>query len=213
MKRESPVLHNNRRGSRSRTLNRLYVSLGIAVGITILEFVGGVLARSLALLGDSGHVATDSLSLAIAVVATKVATRPHASTFTFGYHRTEVLAALVNGATLLSVSGYLFYEAYGRLANPTQVQGPTMIAVALVGLLANLAVVLLLKEGVQLSINVKGVFLHVVGDTLSSASALLAGIVIVVTGFSFADSIASMFIGVLMLRGIPTASCATQGRS
>ncbi len=183
-----------------KTVNRLYISLGIAAGVTILEFVGGVLARSLALLGDSGHVATDAFSLAIAVVATKFAARPHSSTFTYGYHRTEVLAALVNGVTLLSVSGYLFYEAFERLASPAQVQGPTVIAVAMAGLLANLTMVLLLKEGMRFSINVKGVFLHVVGDAFSAASALIAGIVIVVTGFSFVDSIASMFIGALMLR-------------
>jgi cobalt-zinc-cadmium efflux system protein len=174
--------------------------LGIAIGITILEFVGGVFARSLALLGDAGHVATDALSLAIAVVATNLAARPHTSTFTYGYHRTEVLAAFVNGATLLSVSGYVFYEAYARIGTPTQVQGPTMVAVALAGLLANLVMVSLLKEGVRLSINVKGVFLHIAGDALSSASALLAGIVIVVADLSFADSIASVFIGALMLR-------------
>jgi cobalt-zinc-cadmium efflux system protein len=192
--------HDQGTGLHTRTIYRLYISLGIATGITVLEFVGGVLARSLALLGDSGHVATDALSLGIAVLATRFAARPHTPTFTYGYHRIEVLAALINGATLVSVSGYVFYEAYGRLASPAQVQGSTMAAVALAGLLANLVMVSLLKEGRRVSINVKGVFLHVVGDALSSASALLAGIVIVVANFSFADSVASLFIGALMLR-------------
>ncbi len=166
----------------------------------MLELVGGLLSGSLALLGDAGHVATDAFSLAIAAVATSVAARPHTTTFTYGFHRTEVLAALVNGVTLLTVSGYLFYEGYVRFASPAKVQGQAMTIVALAGLLANLATVFLLRGGVRSSINVKGAFLHVVSDTLSSAGALLAGIVIVLTGFSYADSIASMFIGALMLR-------------
>lgn len=191
-------------GSPSKTINRLYASFAIAIVVTVLELVGGLLSRSLALIGDSGHVATDAISLAVAALAIRVAARPHTTTFTYGYHRAEVLAAFINGATLLSVSGYLFFEAYQRLSSTTQVRGPLLIAVAFIGLLANLAMVSLLREGGKLSLNVKGVFLHVVGDALSSASALIAGIVIVATGFFYADSIASVFIGALMLRNTYT---------
>jgi len=183
-----------------RPLARLYVSLGVAAAVTVLELVGGILSRSLALMADSGHVATDAAALAVTVIAMRFARKPHTSVFTFGYHRAEVIVAFVNGLALFSISAYLIFQAFSRFGNPTSDQGVVVIGFSTVGLVANLAVVSLLMEPSKTNLNVKGAFLHTMGDALSSIGALAGGVLIVTMGFSSADSLATLFIGALMLR-------------
>ena len=180
---------------------RLLISVSIAAVITVAEFVGGILSNSLALLGDAGHVGSDAFSLALAFFAMRLATRPHTSTSTYGYHRAEVLAALTNGVTLFLISGYIFYEAYARFLNPPEVRGPLLLTVAAIGLAANLVMVFLLRHGRAVSINVRGAFLHVVGDTLGSVAVIVGGVSVITAGLFIVDPIAAVLIAALMLRG------------
>ncbi len=188
-------------GSSHSSLQRsLLISLSIAGIITVLEVVGGVLSNSLALLADAGHVGTDVLALALAAFAMKFATRPHTTTSTYGFHRSEVLAALINGVTLFVITGYIAYEAYGRFFSPPEVRGPLLLAVATIGLAANLVMVFILKKGSEVSINVRGAFLHVVGDTLSSVGVIVGGVAIITAGFFLADVLVAVLIAGLVLR-------------
>jgi len=180
---------------------RLLASLLIAGGVTLLEVAGGILSNSLALLADAGHLATDTLSIGLALVAMRLATRPHTVESSYGYHRAEALAALVNGATLFLIAGYVFYEGYARLLHPPQVNGQILLPVAVVGLVANLLMVSLLREGGRKSINVRAAFLHVLGDTLATVGVIVGGVVIILTGLTVVDAVVASLIGVLILGG------------
>jgi cobalt-zinc-cadmium efflux system protein len=178
---------------------RLLASLLIAVGITLLELLGGILSNSLALLADAGHLATDALSLSLALLAMRLATRPHTEEASYGYHRAEALAALVNGATLFLIAGYIFYEGYGRFLHPPQVNAQILLPVAIAGLAANLLMASLLKKDSHTSINVRAAFLHVLGDTLATAGVIVGGVVIILTGFTEVDVVVASLIGILIL--------------
>lgn len=178
---------------------RLLVSLLIAVGITLLELFGGILSNSLALLADAGHLATDTLSLALALLAMKLATRRHTAESSYGYHRAEALAALVNGAALFLIAGYIFYEGYGRFLHPPPVNPQILLPVAVVGLAANLLMVSLLRKSSHTSINIRAAFLHVLGDTLATVGVIVGGVVIILTGFTEVDVVVASLIGILIL--------------
>jgi cobalt-zinc-cadmium efflux system protein len=180
---------------------RLLVSLLIAIGVTLLELFGGILSNSLALLADAGHLATDALSLSLALIAMRLAKRAHTEKSSYGYHRAEALAALVNGATLFLIAGYIFYAGYGRFVNPPQVNGQILLPVAVVGLAADLLMVSLLREGGGKSINVRAAFLHVLGDTLATIGVIVGGVVIILTGFTGIDVVVASLIGILILGG------------
>jgi len=184
----------------SHVLPRLKLAFAIALSIGIMELLGGLFSNSLALLSDSGHVFLDALSLGIALFAIKMAAKPHTPSLTYGYHRTEVLAAFVNGATLLGVSAFIFYEAYGRFIEPPRVSFDLMIIIASIGLAANLAMVKILGKHSDESLNVRAAFLHVVGDTLSSVGVIAGGAAIAFTSFNIIDPIVGAFIGALILR-------------
>lgn len=181
-------------------LSRLKIAFSIAVGVAVLELVGGIWSNSLALLSDAGHVFIDALSLGIALFALKIATRPHTPTLTYGYHRAEILAAFVNGATLIGVSAFIFYEAYRRFVNPPQVSFDLMIIIASIGLAANLTMIKILAKHSGESLNVRGAWLHVVGDTLASIGVIIGGIAIAFTSLTLIDPIVGVFIGALILR-------------
>ena len=133
--------------------------------ILLAEAIGGILTNSLALLADAGHMLVDVASLAMSFLALTFALRPPSKERTFGFHRLEILAALANGLTLILICLYIFYEAYQRILTPQPVQGPGMLAIAFVGLVANVAAIMVLGKGE--SLNVRSAFLHVLGDTLS----------------------------------------------
>jgi cobalt-zinc-cadmium efflux system protein len=171
----------------------------MAASITLLEVFGGILSNSLALLADAGHLATDTLSLALALFAMRLARRPHTVESSYGFHRAEALAALINGATLFLIAGYIFYEGYGRFLHPPQVNGQILLPVAVVGLAANLLMVSLLRKGSHTSINIRAAFLHVLGDTLATIGVIVGGVVIILTGFTEVDVVVASLIGILIL--------------
>lgn len=179
----------------------LLLALLIVSGIMVAEVIGGIVSNSLALLGDAGHMFVDALALALSLAAMTMAQRPASRTRTFGYHRMEILAALANGITIFLISIYIFYEAYNRFMAPPDVKTPMMLIVAVVGLVGNLAALFLLQRGSLVSLNVKSAFWHVIGDTVSSVGVIAAAIVISVTGWTQADPIIAVAIGVILLFG------------
>ena len=186
------------RGSQSK---RLWIVLGFTAAFMVAEVVGGVLSNSLALLADSGHMLADVGALALSLVAMRLALRPPSPERTFGYVRMEILAALVNGATLLVISGWIVWEAWGRLGAPQEVDGPLMMGVAGVGLIVNVVGAALLHTHADENLNVRGAYLHVLGDLLGSLGAMGAGALILLTGWTPIDAIVSILIAGLILLG------------
>ena len=186
------------RGAQSR---RLWIVLTITAVFMLAEVVGGILANSLALLADAGHMLADVSALALSLVAMRLAQRPPSSEHTFGYVRMEILAALVNGATLLGISVWIGWEAWERLQAPPEVNGPLMMAVAGVGLVVNFIGAGMLHVHARDNLNIRGAYLHVLGDLLGSIGAIGAGAVILLTGWNPIDAIASILIAGLILVG------------
>ena len=185
--------HGNRR--------RLAAALAIVVVVLLIELLGAWLSGSLALLGDAGHMTSDAIGLVVALVASTIASRPATDRHTFGFRRVEVLGALVNGALLAVVSVTVAIEAIRRLVTPdgNHVNGLPLLIVAAVGLVANLVAFAILRGGDRESLNLRGAYLEVLGDLLGSIAALVAGVVILTTGFAAADAIASLLIAVLIV--------------
>jgi cobalt-zinc-cadmium efflux system protein len=179
--------------------NRLFAVLAITLAITAFEVVGGLASGSLALLADAGHMLTDAAGVGLALLAVAFAARPATPERTFGYQRFEILAAVTNALLLFGVVGYLLVEAVLRFRNPPALSTGLMLAVATVGLAANLASMLILRGGQGDSLNVRGAYLEVWGDLLGSVAVIVAAVVIRVTGFSRADAIASVVIGLMIL--------------
>jgi cobalt-zinc-cadmium efflux system protein len=167
----------------------------------VAEFIGGLVSNSLALLSDAGHMLTDALAIGLSLFAMNLARRPATPKKTFGYHRAEILAAFANGAILILLSAYIFYEAAQRFTEAPEVKSPLMLAVAIIGLAANLVGMLLLRQGSKQSINVRAAFWHIIGDTLSSVGVVIAAIIIYFTGWTIADPILAVVIGIVILWG------------
>jgi len=193
--------HNRANRAGATDSSRLRIALVIVLVIMVAEVIGGLLSNSLALLGDAGHMLVDALALGLSLFAITIARRPATPDKTYGYHRVEIMAALANGTILVLVSLYIFYEAYQRFQEPRVVQAPLMLLVAGIGLVANLAGVLLLRRASHHSLNVRAAFWHVVGDTFSSVGVIIAGIIIAVTGWVYVDPIIAIFIGGVILWG------------
>lgn len=177
----------------------------IAVLVTFCVFVGevigGIWSGSLALLSDAAHVFSDVLSLLISWFAIYLSTRPATPSRTFGYHRTEVFAALLNGVTLIGVSCWIFYHAYHRFNSPEPIQGYGMLIVACLGFVGNLFILWKLHGHSHGNLNVRSAVLHVVGDTLSSVAVVCGGLFILWTGWYPIDSLLSFLIGAIILIG------------
>jgi cobalt-zinc-cadmium efflux system protein len=188
-------------GEHGANQGKLFIALLITAIVMIAEIIGGLLANSLALLSDAGHMLTDILSLGLSLAAMKLAQKPPTPSKTFGFHRLEILAAFFNGMLLFFMSFYIFYEAYHRLLQPEEIKGLFMLIVAFIGLLANGAGILLLRKSAHTSLNVKSAFFHIVGDTISSGGVILGGVIILYTGWYVVDPLLSIFIGLLILRG------------
>jgi cobalt-zinc-cadmium efflux system protein len=180
---------------------RFVVALALTGLILIAEVAGGLLTHSLALLSDAAHVLLDMLALAMSFVALRLAARPADDRHTYGYHRFEVLAALANGALLLLMAFGIFREASRRLAAPEPVWAGPMLAVAVIGLGVNLIVMRVLGDHDHDDLNVHSAWLHVLGDMLSSVGVIVAGLVILLTGWTLADPLVSMLIGCVILVG------------
>jgi cobalt-zinc-cadmium efflux system protein len=183
---------------------RIVVAMAIIGAFLVVQVVGGILSGSLALLADAGHMASDLIGLVVALVAAIVAARPATDRQTYGYRRAEVLGALVNGVILLVVSVSVAVSAIGRLMSDAEgeaheVQGVPMLVIAVIGLVANVAAMLVLRGGAKESINMRGAYLEVLGDLIGSGLVIIAALVIVTTGFDAADPIASLLIAVLVV--------------
>ena len=179
---------------------RLQGALCLTGGFMLVEVVGGLLAGSLALLADAGHMLTDTAALGLAAVAARVAGRPGDAQRSYGYHRFPVLAAYVNALTLLLIVVWIAGEAVGRIRQPVEILAGPMLAVAVVGLLVNLAAFRLLHGGRTDSLNVRGALIHVLGDLLGSAAAIVAALVILATGWTLIDPILSLLVALLVLK-------------
>ncbi len=185
--------------SRGESRRALVVVLALTATFTVAEVVGGLLTGSLALLADAGHMLSDTLSLGLALFAAWLAGRPATPERSFGYQRAEILAALFNGVTLVAISIWIFIEAYSRLREPPEVLGGWMLAVAALGLLVNAVGALILSRSEGENLNVQGALRHVIADALGSVGAIVAALVIVLTGWRYADPLVSVAIGLLIL--------------
>lgn len=186
------------RSATARHRKRLLAVLAITLSVLVVEVAGAALSGSLALLADAGHMLTDAAGVAIALIASVLAARPASPTRTFGLQRLEVLAALVNGLLIAVIAIVILIEAVQRLTREPEVQPLPMIVTAVVGGLANLAALLILRGGQKESINVRGAYLEVLGDLLGSIAVVAAGIVVALSGWRYADPIASILIAVLI---------------
>jgi cobalt-zinc-cadmium efflux system protein len=180
---------------------RLKIVFAIVLVVMVAEIIGGILSGSLALLGDAGHMLVDALALGLALFAMNIAKRPATLTKTYGYHRAEIIAALANGTILVLVSIYIFYEAYQRFLEPPSIEALLMLLVASIGLVANLAGMLLLKKADRENLNIKAAFWHIAGDTISSAGVIIGGVIIAITDWYIVDSIIAVFVGAIILWG------------
>ena len=188
-------------GSRAVVTRRLLWVLGLTATFMIAEVVGGILSGSLALLADAGHMFTDVGALALSVFAISLARRPPSDRRTYGYVRVEIMAALVNGATLLLIAGLILVEAWGRFSEPVAIEAGIMLGVAAVGLGVNIAGAVLLHAHAHDNLNVRGAYLHVLGDLAGSVGTIVAAGIVIATGWTAADAIVSVLIAVLILVG------------
>jgi len=179
---------------------RLVITLGITLAILVAELAGGLLSNSLALLSDAGHVFTDAFALGLSLVAARISRRPQDSRATYGYHRVGLVAAAVNGLSLVAIAGFIFYESYERFMDPPEINLALMMPVAVAGLAANILMAWILGHGHE-DLNIKSAWLHVLGDTLSSAGVIVSGVIIYYTGWRLADPVASLMIGAIIIIG------------
>jgi len=186
---------------RGESARRMAVVLGITTVVLGAEAVGGWLAHSLALLADAGHMLADVAALGLAVFVARVARRPATPERSYGLQRLEILAALVNGAMLIAIAAGIGIEAWRRFTSPPAVRANLLIAVAAAGLAANLVSARILHYGHDHSLNQRGAYLHVVSDALGALGAILAGVIILLTGWTLADPVISVGIGALILNG------------
>jgi cobalt-zinc-cadmium efflux system protein len=191
--------HQHNHGSEGANVRRLAITLALVLVYMGVEVVGGLLADSLALLADAGHMLSDAGALGLTLFAMRFARRPATAVRTYGSYRAEILAALVNGATLVAVAVYIFIEAVGRFRTPPDVQGGVMLVVATGGLLVNAAGLWILRTGRGDNLNMHGAWLHVLTDAVGSLQALLAGGLIWALGWNWVDPLASVLIGLLVI--------------
>jgi len=182
-----------------RDTHALLLVLCLTLAYTAAEVVGGLLTGSLALLADAGHMLSDSGSIGLALVAISLATRPPTSARSFGLKRAEILAALANGVTLVAIAIWIFVEAARRMSDPPEILGGWMLAIAAGGIAINLAGAAILARAERRSLNVQAAMLHVLADLLGSVGVIVAAVVILVTGWAYADPLVSVMIGVLVL--------------
>jgi cobalt-zinc-cadmium efflux system protein len=184
----------------SSNMRRVTIALVLTGAFMIVEVIGGILSGSLALLADAGHMLTDTMALALAAVAFHVSKRPPDAKLTYGYQRFQILAAFVNGLSLLLIVGWILFEAARRFIAPQEVMGPTMLVVATAGLVVNIICFIVLHGGDRDNLNIRGAALHVAGDLLGSVAAIVAAIIIIYTGWMQIDPILSIAVAILILK-------------
>jgi cobalt-zinc-cadmium efflux system protein len=180
-------------------IKRVQIALVLTATFMLVEVVGGILSGSLALLADAGHMLTDSMALALTAFAFRASVRPADKKRSFGYQRFQIIAAFVNGLSLLVIVGWILVEAVRRLIDPPDVLGQTMLIVAGAGLIVNIVAFVILHGGDQQNLNMRGAALHVIGDLLGSVAAIVAAIVIMSTGWMPIDPLLSVVVAMLIL--------------
>ncbi|MDX8361998.1 cation diffusion facilitator family transporter [Cytobacillus sp. IB215316] len=194
--------HHDHGHSHTHNVNKktLKISFFIISTYMIIEVIGGVLTNSLALLSDAGHMLSDAAALGLSFLAMKFGEKQPTLEKTFGYRRFEILAALLNGVTLVIISIYIFWEAYNRLLAPPHVISKGMLIISSIGLLVNIIVAfILLKGDTSDNLNIRSAFLHVLGDLLGSVGAIIAALLIMFFGWNLADPIASVIVAFLII--------------
>ena len=181
-------------------MRRVILALILTACFMVVEVIGGILSGSLALLADAGHMLTDTMALGLAAVAFHVSKRPADRRLTFGYHRFQILAAFVNGLSLLLIVGWILFEAVQRFLSPTEVLGQTMLLVAVAGLVVNIAAFLILHGADRDNLNISAAVIHVAGDLLGSVAAIVAALVIIKTSWMMIDPILSVAVAMLILK-------------
>ena len=180
-------------------IKRVQIALALTASFMLVEVVGGILSGSLALLADAGHMLTDTMALALTAFAFRMSVRPADKKRSFGYQRFQIIAAFVNGLSLLLIVGWILVEAVRRFIDPPDVIGQTMFVVAAAGLVVNIIAFIVLHGGDQQNLNMRGAALHVIGDLLGSVAAIVAAIVIMSTGWMPIDPILSVVVAMLIL--------------
>ena len=191
--------HDHARELRGKSKRSLVAALVLITGYMAAEVAGGILSGSLALLADAGHMLTDAASIGLALLAMHFAERPPSARHTFGHHRIEILAALVNALTLWLVAAWVMVEAWHRFRDVPDVDGGLMLSVGAVGLAVNVAAAWILRRSAGDSVNVEGAFRHVMADLLGSVGVVVSGVLVWAFGWTLADPILSVIIGVLIL--------------
>lgn len=193
--------HDHSHDFREAGRRSLIISLFLIGGFMIAELIGGIISGSLALLADAGHMITDAMAIALALLALWIGDRVEDAERTYGFRRAEVLAALINALSLWIIVAWIFFEAYHRLSGieDIDIEGPLMLIVGVLGLLVNIVAAWILHRNSEHSLNVEGAFWHVMGDLMGSVGVVISGIVIITTGWMLIDPILSVLIGVLIL--------------
>jgi cobalt-zinc-cadmium efflux system protein len=191
--------HGHLPSAAGRNKKSLTIVFGLTAFYLIVEVIGGLWTGSLALLADAGHMLTDVAGVGLALLAIWFAERPASPERTYGYYRVEILAALTNAVVLILISIYILYEAYQRFKNPLEVQSWAMLAVAAVGLAVNIAGMFILRAGSKESLNMKGAYFELLSDMLTSIGVMVAGVIMLTTGWYYADPIISAGIGLFIL--------------
>ena len=179
---------------------RLLLSFTLTLLILFAEVIGGIVSKSLALLSDAGHMLTDVFALGLSMIAIRIGRKPSDHRATFGYQRIGLLAAVFNAVSLIVIALFIFYESYHRFLSPAQIHTTTMLIIAGIGLIGNIFIALILGHSHK-DLNIKSAWLHVLGDTLSSVGVIISGIIIYYTGWLYADPVASILIGIIILFG------------
>ncbi|SUX48252.1 cation diffusion facilitator family transporter [Chryseobacterium indoltheticum] len=183
----------------SRHKKNLLIVLALSGTYLIAEVIGGIATKSLALLADAAHMLTDVVGLLLAFIAIKIGERKASPKKTFGYYRTEILAAVINAVVLLGISIFVLYEAFQRFKNPPEVQSGSMMIVAGIGLVVNIIGILIIRKDSNASLNMKGAYFEVLSDMLTSVGVMIAGVIMLTTQWYYADPIISAAIGLLII--------------
>jgi len=183
----------------NQTAKRIAIALILTLAFVGIETLAGIWGRSLALLSDAAHNLTDVMALGITWYAMRKSAQPADANKTFGYHRTGILAALLNSTTLILIAGYIFLEAYRRFVSPLEVNSEILIGVGVIALLINAGTAWLVRRGSEHDLNVRSAFVHLMGDVLSTVGAIIAGVAIALTGMNWFDPLAGILIALLIV--------------
>lgn len=185
---------------KSSSTKRLFISLIITLFIFSIELAGGIISNSLALLSDAGHVLTDSFAIILSLIASIISRKPSGKKATYGYQKIGILAALINGVTLVAIATMILIEGYNRLINPPEIKSDVMLSIAIFGFFGNLAMAIILGHRHE-DLNVKSAWFHVIGDAISSIGVIIAGLLIKFTGWLLIDPLMSWFVGFVIIVG------------